>query len=180
MSVAAKAATRRALDQGLSRLERMIRRLEGQRACLELVAGLVAEMPGPVLEVGLGKGRTYDHLRRLLPERDIYVFDREIHCFPECVPDDAHLFLGEFRDTLPAARARIGAPAVLANCDFGKADPAADAALAAWLGPEVATLMAPGGYVLSDQPLEVAGWRTLPLPAGAEEGRIHFYRTPEA
>ena len=29
--------------------------------------GLVARLPGPVLEVGLGNGRTYDHLRELLP-----------------------------------------------------------------------------------------------------------------
>lgn len=163
---------------GLSRLERMIRRLTGQRACLERVAGLIADSPGPVLEVGLGKGRTYDHLRRLLPKREIYVFDRAIHCHPDCVPDDRHLFLGEFDETLPGALERIGARPVLANCDFGRAKPAADAKLAAWLGPAVGALMAPGGYVISDQRLEVAGWQTLPLPEGAEEGRIHLYRVP--
>jgi hypothetical protein len=171
-----RAATPR--PSGLSRLERMIRRLRGQRACLEQVAGLIAGSPGPVLEVGLGKGRTYDHLRRLLPDRDIYVFDRAVHCPPDCVPDDAHLLLGEFIDTLPGALERVGARPVLANCDFGKANPAADAELAAWLGPTVGALMAPGGYVISDQPLEVEGWETLPLPEGAEEGRIHLYRVP--
>ena len=158
----------------------MIRRLVGQRACLEYAAGLIAEMPGPVLEVGLGKGRTYDHLRRLLPERDIYAFDREIHCFPECRPDERHLFLGKFHDTLPTARERIRAPAVLANCDFGKADAAADAELARWLGPAVAPLLAAGGYVISDQPLSVTGWISLSLPEDAEEGRIHLYRTAGA
>jgi hypothetical protein len=163
-------------DSGLSRLERMLRRLSGQRACLEHVVALTADRPGAFLEVGLGKGRTYDHLRRLVPERDIYVFDREIHCFPECVPDEAHLFLGEFHDTLPRALAQLGRSAVLANCDFGRADPAADAELAAWLGPMVAEFVVPGGYVLSDQPLDVPGWETLTLPEGAEEGRINFYR----
>ena len=162
---------------GLSRLDRMIRRLAGQRACLDHVAGLIEDIPGPVLEVGLGKGRTYDHLRRLLPGRDIYVFDREIHCFPECIPDARHLLLGNFHDTLPTALERIGAPAVLANCDFGKADPARDAELAAWLGPALAGLMAPGAYVISDQSLSVAGWAALTLPDGAEQGRIHLYRT---
>ena len=163
---------------GLSRLERMIRRLSGQRACLELVAGLIVDRPGPVLEVGLGKGRTYDHLRGLLPQREIYVFDRAIHCHPDCVPDDRHLFLGEFHDTLPGALERIGARPVLANCDFGRADRAADAKLAAWLGPTVGALMAPGGYVISDQRLKVEGWHTLALPEGAEQGRIHLYRVP--
>lgn len=164
---------------GLSRLERMIRRLGGQRACLELVAGMIAERPGPVLEVGLGKGRTYDHLRALLPQREIYVFDRAIHCYPDCVPEDRYLFLGDFHDTLPGALARIGARPVLANCDFGRADRAADAELAAWLGPTVGALMAPGGYVIADQRLEVEGWHTLALPEGAEEGRIYLYRVPE-
>ncbi len=166
-------------DSGLSRLERMIRRLSGQRACLEHAIALTAQMPGPYLEVGLGKGRTYDHVRRLVPERQIYVFDREIPCFPECVPDDEHLFLGEFGDTLPRALERLGRTAVLANCDFGRAKPEADAELAAWLGPMVAQFVVPGGYVLSDQPLSVPGWKTLALPEGAEAGRINFYRTGE-
>ena len=39
-----------------------------------------ATLPGHVLEVGLGKGRTYDRLRTLFPQRAIYAFDRELHC----------------------------------------------------------------------------------------------------
>ena len=38
--------------------------------------------------------------------------------------------------------------------------------------------MTAGGYVISDQPLSVAGWISLSLPEDAEEGRIHLYRTP--
>lgn len=179
MGETALAAARWAREGGLSRLERMIRRLGGQRACLEHVVPRLAGMPGPLLEVGLGKGRTYDHLRRLAPEREIYVFDREIHCFPECRPDEAHLLLGEFDDTLPRALEALGRTVVFANCDFGKADRAADAKLAAWLGPMLARFVVPGGYVLSDQPLEVAGWRSQPLPEGAEAGRVHLYRAGE-
>lgn len=179
MRAAAQTGPTVAGDSALSRLERMIRRLSGQRACLEHVIALTAAMPGPYLEVGLGKGRTYDHMRRLSPERHIYVFDREIHCFPECVPDQEHLFLGEFGESLPRALERLGRTAVLANCDFGRAKPAADAELAAWLGPMVAQFVVPGGYVLSDQPLDVPGWETLALPEGAEEGRINFYRLGE-
>ena len=121
-----------------SRLERMIRRLSGQQACLEHVAALIAEVPGPVLEVGLGKGRTYDHLRRLLPEREIYVFDREIHAFEDCIPPDDRLYLGEFHVTIPMLLTRFRGEIVLANADFGRGDAEADAVLAAWLGPQLA------------------------------------------
>ena len=47
----------------------MIRRLEAQRACLASAAEIVENLPGPFLELGLGNGRTYDHLRELAPDR---------------------------------------------------------------------------------------------------------------
>ena len=47
-----------------------------QRECLNWAAEAVAGVAGPVLELGLGNGRTYDHLRERLPEREIYVFER--------------------------------------------------------------------------------------------------------
>ncbi len=80
-----------------------------QRACLDHAARLIAALPGPVLELGLGNGRTYDHLRTLLPEREIFVFERALAADLPALPDAAHLVLGDFRDTLPAARARLGA-----------------------------------------------------------------------
>ena len=77
---------------------------------------------------------------------------------------------------LPSALGRIGAKAALAHADFGSGDPAATAALAAWLGPALAPLMAAGGVVASDQALDVAGWRPLPLPSGVRDGRYFLYR----
>jgi hypothetical protein len=87
----------------MSRLDSAIRRLQAQRACLDHVCGLIADLPGPVLEVGLGNGRTYDHLRQSLPGRPIYAFDRQVAAHPDCVPAAPFLLLGDFRDTLPAA-----------------------------------------------------------------------------
>jgi hypothetical protein len=54
----------------MSRLDSFIRRLEAQRACLGYAAAQIRAIAGPVLELGLGNGRTYDHLRELLPERE--------------------------------------------------------------------------------------------------------------
>ena len=61
----------------MSRLDSFIRRLEAQRACLNRAAALISGIDGIVLELGLGNGRTYDHLRELFPDRDIYVCERQ-------------------------------------------------------------------------------------------------------
>ena len=63
--------TSRGLAGGMSRLDSFIRRLEAQRACLNRAAELIRDIDGFVLELGLGNGRTYDHLRELFPDRDI-------------------------------------------------------------------------------------------------------------
>ena len=54
--------------------------------------------------MGLGHGRTYDHLRTYLPEREIYVFDREVDCFDDCIPPDDRMLLGDIADTLSGRR----------------------------------------------------------------------------
>ncbi len=160
----------------MSRLESAIRRLEAQRDCLNLAARLIGELPGPVLELGLGNGRTYDHLRALLADREIFVFDRQISAHPDSVPDSAHMVLGDFHDTLRAALPRIGAPAALAHCDFGSGDRAATRALASWLAPALHRLLAPGAVVAADQPLAHAAWQSLDLPPGVPAGRYFLYR----
>ncbi|MBM3542582.1 MAG: hypothetical protein FJX51_11085, partial [Alphaproteobacteria bacterium] len=68
----------------MSRLDSFIRRLQAQRACLDHAAMLVRDLPGPVLEFGLGNGRTYDHLRETFPGREIFAFDRQVAAHPDC------------------------------------------------------------------------------------------------
>jgi hypothetical protein len=145
----------------------MIARLTAQRAFLAEACALIAGLPGPVLEVGLGKGRTFDHLRALLPGREIFAFDRDLHAPPGAAPDARHLLLGDFRQTLPAASHALPAPAALAHADFGSEDRVHDAAQAAWLGALLDPLMAAGGIIVSDRMLEVAGWRKLDGPPDA-------------
>jgi hypothetical protein len=163
----------------LSRLDSFIRRLTAQRDLLNQAARTIADLPGPVLELGLGNGRTYDHLRSILPGRPVYVFDRKVAAHPDSVPDAEHLFLGDFADTLPAAARRLGASAALAHCDIGSGDRAATAALARWLGPALAPLLAPGAIVLADQRLELPRAVALPQPDSVPPGRYHFYRIGE-
>ena len=164
----------------MSRLDSFIRRLEAQRACLDRAARLIADLPGPVLEIGLGNGRTYDHLRSLFPDRPIFAFDRQVAAHPDCVPDGAHMIVGDFGETLPPAAVRVGAPAALAHCDIGSGDAEATAALAAWLAPVLLPLLREGAVAASDQPLNAPGFAPLPLPKGVAPGRYHLYRTESA
>jgi hypothetical protein len=160
----------------VSRLDSFIRRLEAQRDCLKLATELIADIPGPVLELGLGNGRTYDHLRGLLPGREIYVFDRRMAAHAACVPDERHLFLGELTTTLPEALARIGGRVALAHCDLGSGDVVRDRALALTTAPLLAPLMARGGIVVGDQDYGLPGWQSLTLPRGVAPGRYFLYR----
>ena len=150
----------------MSRLTHMADRLITQALCLDAVARLIEGVAGPVLEIGLGKGRTYDHLRELLPEREIFAFDRAVHAPPALVPDDAHFILGDFRDTLPRVAATIGA-AALAHADIGSDDRAADAELAAAVAAILADCLVPGAIVATDRAMDGQGWAGLELPDGA-------------
>ena len=159
----------------MSRLDSFIRRMQAQRACLDWAAAAIAERPGPVLELGLGNGRTYDHLRSLLPDRAIYVFDRRVKAHPACIPPEDRLFLGEIAETLPRAAALLGRSVALAHSDLGSGDHQANLALAAVTGPLLAALVAPGGIILANIALDVPSWRTLPEPPGIKPGRYFLY-----
>lgn len=167
-----------AVDHEPTRLERLLFRLEAQHRCLNWAVSEIADTPGPVFELGLGHGRTYDHLRRHLPGRDIFVFDREIDCFPDCTPDAEHLILGKLSDTLPEARFRFAGKAVLVNSDVGTYDEALNAEMAGVVSAALPALLAPGAIVLSDLPLEMPRARSSPLPPGVRSERYFIYRAP--
>ena len=160
----------------MSRLDSFIRRLEAQRACLDEAAALIREVDGIVLELGLGNGRTYDHLRTLFPDREIYVCERRVAAHPDCVPPPDRLILGDLRETLPAAAARFGGRVALAHLDVGTGDAAANRDLAAQLTPTLVPLLCRGAVLVSDPPLDAPQLEELPLPDGVAAGRYHLYR----
>jgi hypothetical protein len=162
----------------MSRLDSAIRRLQAQRACLDLAVHAVRAVPGVVAELGLGNGRTYDHLRERCPERTIYVFDRQVAAHPDCIPPDDRLFLGDFRETLPRALATFRARVALLHLDIGTGEAARNADLARALTPYVGSLLAPGGIALSDQELSWPEAEQVALPDGVAPGRSFLYRQP--
>lgn len=161
----------------MSRLHSMIRRLEAQIACLDWAVAEIAATPGVVLELGLGNGRTYDHLRERVPaSRPIHVFDRYLGAHPDCVPPEPFLTLGEIRETLPAFKHRGVGSAALIHADLGSGDPAKTRAMADWLGPTLPPLLEIGGLVLSDQQLFAPELREIKPPVGDLAWRYFVYR----
>ncbi len=160
----------------MSRLDSFIRRLEAQRACLDFAAGAIGDQPGTVLELGLGNGRTYDHLRACLPDRDIIVFEREVRAHPDCVPDEGHLVLGAIEHTLPSFAQKRPDEAMLVHSDIGTGDALRNRELAAWLAGALPPLLRPGAWVAADQALFDASFAEQPLPEGIAKGRYFLYR----
>jgi hypothetical protein len=160
----------------LSRLDSFIRRLEAQRACLDLAAKAVGPLPGPVLELGLGNGRTFDHLRQRLAGREIFVFEREVRAHPDCIPEARHLILGDIHATLPESAPRFYKEVALVHSDIGTGDAQRNQRLAAWLATTLPPLLAHGAWVVADQALHAESLLAQPLPEGVAEGRYFVYR----
>lgn len=160
----------------MSRLDSFIRRLEAQRACLDLAARAIGDQDGLVLELGLGNGRTFDHLRERLPMREIVVFEREVRAHPDCIPEERHLVLGMIEETLPAfAESRPG-EAILVHSDIGTGDSARNQRLAAWLAGALRPLLRRGAWIAADQALPHGDYALQPLPAGVAADRYFLYR----
>jgi len=160
----------------VSRLDSFIRRLEAQRACLDRAAELTRGLDGVVLELGLGNGRTYDHLRELFPERDIYVCERQVAAHPDCIPPEDRLLLGDMFETLPAARVWLEGRVALAHFDAGTGEASANRDLAGGLRPLIVPLLCGGGVLVTQQEMDCAELAPVALPDGVAEGRYHLYR----
>lgn len=160
----------------MSRLDSFIRRLEAQRRMLDWAASVIAGRAGLVLELGLGNGRTYDHLREILPERDIHVFERDVSPNPASMPPTDRLVVGDMAQTLPAFAARHGRSAALVHVDVTTGVPERDRLLFAWLPEHVVTLAAPEALVLSGCQLDHPSLVAIALPEGVPPGRYFAYR----
>ncbi|PTM42912.1 class I SAM-dependent methyltransferase [Bosea sp. 124] len=160
----------------MSRLDSFIRRLEAQRRMLDWAAAESAGRPGLVLELGLGNGRTYDHLREILPGRDIHVFERDVSPNPHSMPPAGRLVIGDMAETLPAFALRHGRGAALIHVDVTTGVPERDRVLFAWLPEHVAGLAAPDALVLSGWDLDHPALTPVALPEGVPAGRYYAYR----
>ena len=164
------------MTKQVSRLEKLYYRIEAQHKCLAWAFEHIKSRKGLVFELGLGHGRTFDHLRLNLPDHDIYVFDRAIGSYPECTPDSSRIILGDLTETLPAAAARFAGQVVLAHSDVGSFSAGHNSTMPKIVSAGLPHSLAPGALILSDLPLSIAGTERLPLPAGVRADRYYIYR----
>ena len=157
----------------MSRLESFIRRLTAQRDILDAIAAEVRGIEGPILELGLGNGRTYDHLRERLPGRRIVAFDRTVNAHASSMPPQGDLVLGDISET---AQAYLGIGAALAHADIGTGYPDVDAVTLTWLPQLVAGVLAPGGLAVSGLPLDHPQLAPMPAPDTVRQDRYFLYR----
>lgn len=128
----------------MSRLDSMIRRLTAHRAAIDWAASELTGAPGDLLEVGLGNGRTYDHLRERFPDRRIWVIERSPSPHPDCWPPRELLLEGEAEDGFARLRAET-AQLALVNYDLGSGDKAFTLREATRFAPVMRDALAPGG-----------------------------------
>jgi hypothetical protein len=159
----------------MTRLDSAIRRLTAQRDLLNWATEVIAP-EGCVLELGLGNGRTYDHLRSRLPGRKIYAFERTPNAHPDCYPPEGYFILGDLFETLPPFIERFGPSAALVHIDIGSGDEEANRRLALALSPLLEALLQPGGLLLADRAFELPRCRDISAETGVPEGRYFVYR----
>jgi S-adenosyl-L-methionine methyltransferase len=160
----------------MTRLDSVIRRLSAQRDLLNWAAEDIGPT-GLVLELGLGNGRTYDHLRTKLPGREIYAFERNPAAHPDCYPPEGYLIVGDIFETLPVFIERVGqGSAALIHTDIGTGDEEANRRLALRLSPLLDSLLQPGGLLIADRAFEMPSCTDVSAQTDVPEGRYFVYR----
>lgn len=160
----------------MSRLDVFINRMVSQRACLDFGIAATKDMPGPVFELGLGNGRTFDHVRANVSGRDIYVFERKVESNPASTPTPEQTILGDVMETLPQALERFGPTVSLAHADLGGHNLDKNDIFARKVSPLIEPLMAVGGLMISSDRMYFDTLVEQPLPEGAIEGRCFIYK----
>lgn len=160
----------------MSRLDVFINRMVSQRACLNHAAALTQDMQGPVFELGLGNGRTYHHMCEIMPDRDIYVFERAIASHPDSTPPEDRVFLGDVFETLPQALDTFGQTASLIHADLGGHNAEKNVIFAQKISPIIEPMLAVGGLMVSSDAMFFDHLEEQPLPDDAVPGRVFIYK----
>lgn len=160
----------------MSRLDVFINRMVSQRACLDFAIETTEGMTGPVFELGLGNGRTFDHLRERMPDRDIFVFERKVESNPASTPEPEMTILGDVMETLPQALERFGPTATMVHADLGGHNLEKNDIFARKVSPLIEPILAVGGLMISSDRMYFENLKELPLPEGAVEGRCFIYQ----
>jgi hypothetical protein len=165
----------------MSYLDNFINRMTAQRACIEYARELIEDVEGPILEFGLGHGRTYDHILQTFPSRDVYVFEKAVSPNVFVRPPDALLFEGDIHQTVRTAAARLPGKAAMAHSDLGLKDRDGAVPIVASIIAHLPDLIAPGGLYISNTDISLVdgalppAFRPVEVPQ-VPAGRYFIYR----
>jgi hypothetical protein len=159
----------------MSRLDSFLRRLTAQRDCLNMAIAAIGAYPGVIFELGLGNGRTFDHLRKNCPGREIHVFELEVRAHPDSLPAAKYIVEGDLFQNLPKMAARLPHQVLLVHVDLGSGYPDINQTRAEMLALQLPPLLAPAAVVVSDLDIPFSDLIRLPLPDGVKPGRYHMY-----
>ncbi|CAM5776900.1 hypothetical protein LMIY3S_05765 [Labrys miyagiensis] len=165
----------------MSYLDNFINRMVAQRTCIDLARDLIRDVEGPILEFGLGHGRTYDHILQNFPDRDVYVFEKVVSPNVFVRPPDALLFEGDIHETLKTAVRRLPRKAAMAHSDLGLKDRDGAVPIVASIIAHLPDLIAPGGIYISNTDISLVhgsappGFEELDI-ADVPKGRYFIYR----
>lgn len=157
----------------MSRLDSFINRMSAQRDLLNHIRDTYPLPVGPILEVGLGNGRTYSHLRENFSNHRIIAFDRQLGAHKSSIPAEGDLVLGEIAEK---GQDFIGCGAAMVHADIGTGYPDKDAVTLTWLPDMVAGMLRVGGIALCGLPLNHDRLEALPMLETIEKDRYFLYR----
>lgn len=160
----------------MSRLESHIRRLQAQCELLNWATSIQASGYGLALDLGLGNGRTFSHLRERLPGWRIVAFDRQNAADPKSLTKDSEIVVGEFQATLPEFGRQLPNAANIIHSDAGISDPLANARQMALLAATIPLLAADGAIILSDQKIDSPSLAPIRAPVDMKPDRYFVYR----
>lgn len=163
----------------MSRLDNFIARMQAQRLLLDdecaRLNRLGADFAGPVIELGLGNGRTFDHLRQQLVGRRIVVFERDPRPNERSRPPAADLIVGEIADAAARFVDGHGSIATLVHADLGDGTEVYNEELRGWLPAVCAGLLRSGGRVVTSTELRHQSLQPIAIAAEAARGGYFTY-----
>lgn len=165
----------------MTRLDGFIRRLAAQIACLDAASAAVSSLPGVVYELGLGNGRTYDHLRKRMPDRVIIVFECDLETLRQYTNQHRSGLLAYVGDAETILAEPSGChlalePVVLVHNDLGDWDQDAHVERSARIFGLLMPRLSDGAIVVSRVPVAHAALATVDIPDGIRKDKYYMYK----
>jgi hypothetical protein len=160
----------------MSRLDDLVRRMQTQRAVLNLAIDRVksAGLDGSIVELGLGSGRTFDHLRENFPGRTLVTFDWQMEATKDCFPEKNQFIKGEILKTFPKFAQGKNSTCCLLHIDIGTRDRQRDRELYSSLCESIVSILCENGLLVSDREFSHSSLEGVDTSQHQVEGWVYY------